>query len=196
MNQTELRELIKSVVQETLCQLGYTVDGTRSKGDICTPPNVDAAPSKGGMSAYEKTEALLFSYCAFKRIVGERVQEVEDIKRYGVPKVTTFEYVPHTASKGGIVLPEVSVEVAVQKVLEQIRGTVGAIALVDRGLAALQNDPYYQILPMRYFEGRTQEDIAYELGCAQKTISQNKCRLIRELAMQIFPGQVADEMMS
>lgn len=214
MDQNELRELIKSVVHETLSQLGYNVDDHRLKGEATSPytvpddrskgaecetvtgGNVDAVPSKGGMTAYEKTEALLSNYCAFQRIIGDRMEEVEEIKAYGVPKAITYTNVPHAASKGGITLPEVSVDAAVQKVLASIRGTVDALARIDKGMAKLQCDPYYQILPMRYFEGRTQEDIAYELGCSQKTISQNKCRLIGELAMQLFPDQVANEMMS
>lgn len=224
MMREELSEIIRITVQEVLSQLGYNVDGNRSKGEVAMPytvpdqpskgvnvdgrstkgvvyetvtgGNVDAVPSKGGMTAYEKTEALLSNYCAFQRIIGDRMEEVEEIKTYGVPKAITYDNVPHAASKGGIRLPEVSVEVAVQKVLESIRGTVDAIALVNKGMDRLKCDPYYQILPMRYFEGRTQEDIAYELGCSQKTISQNKCRLINELAMQLFPGQVADEMMA
>ena len=76
-----------------------------------------------------------------------------------------------------------------------MQGTVQAIALIDKCMAQLRNDPYYGILEMRYFDGRTQEDIALEFGCSQVTISNNKNRLVRELSMRLFPNQAINEMM-
>ena len=95
----------------------------------------------------------------------------------------------------GLVLEEESVEAAVRTVERSVQGTVQAIALIDKCMAALKDDPYYEILEMRYFEGRTQEDIALYFGCSQVTISNNKNRLVRELAMRLFPNQVIDEYM-
>lgn len=198
LEKQELAELISTVVKETIKELGIgansitnTVEGVPLKGG-----NVEADPSKGGKTAYQKTEQLLFNYRAFKRIVQERMQEVEDLKRYGVPgKAASYEYTPHSNTVHGLTLPADSVEVAVQKVLASVESTVQAIALIDKCMASLKGDPYYAILEMRYFEGRTQEDIAMQLGCAQKTISQNKGRLVKELAMRLFPNQVIDEIM-
>ena len=107
-----------------------------------------------------------------------------------------FEFVPHTNVPKGIVLPEESVEAAVHSVAKSVEGTVRVIKLIDDAMATLKNDPYYSILEMRYFEGRTQEDIAYYLRCSQKTISQNKSRLVRALAMRLFPDQVVNEIMN
>ena len=148
-------------------------------------------------SAFEKTEALLYSYRDFKRIVDERMQEIEDIKKYGVPKdLSVREYVAKgSVHTGGLVLEEESVESAVARLWRSVQSTVQAISLVDKGMAALKYDPYYRILEMRYFEGRTQEDIAVEFGCSQVTISNNKNRLIRELSMRLFPNQIIDEYM-
>ena len=50
------------------------------------------------------------------------------------------------------------------------------------------------MLPYRYFEGRTQEDISNEFGVSQVTISKNISRLIRELSMRLFPEQVVGEL--
>ena len=180
-NQT-LTELISSVVKETIAQLGL------GKAPI--------KPERTEKTAYQKTEQLLYSYNAFKKIVDERMREIEDIKKYGVPQSCAVkEYVDKGGTVNGLVLPEESVDAAVRTVLDSVEGTVHAISLIDKGMAALRNDPYYPILEMRYFEGRTQEDIAVELRCTQKTISQNKSRLIRELSMRLFPDQSIQEMM-
>ena len=154
---------------------------------------------KNEKTAYQKTEQLLFAYNGFKRIVEERKQEVADLRRYGVPQksagVMSGTRVQASRSKVGIVLPEDAVEDAVRSVEASVQGTVQAIALIDKCMATLRNDPYYEILPMRYFEGRTLEDIGIYLGYDHSTISRNKSRLVKELAMRLFPDEVVKELM-
>ena len=155
-------------------------------------------PKMAEKSAYAKTEALLYNYKGFKRIIQERVQEIENLRKYGVPQScgAVTERVQGGPVQQGIVLPEESVENAVRTVQASVQGTVQAVALIEKCMASLRSDQYYKVLEMRYFEGRTQEDIAQFFNCSQVTISKNKNRLIRELAMRIFPNQVIDEMMN
>jgi RNA polymerase sigma factor (sigma-70 family) len=133
----------------------------------------------------------------FKRIVEEKKQEIADLRKYGVPRsCAVTEYVHKGGMPSGIVLEEESVESAVASVERSVQGTVQVISLIDKCMAALKYDQYYSILEMRYFEGRTQEDIAATLGCNQATVARNKSRLVKELSMRLFPDQVADEMMN
>lgn len=150
-------------------------------------------------NAYQKTESLLYNYCGFKKIVQERMKEIEELREHGVPErsASIVQYSPNCGGTvDGIVLPEESVENAVHYVEASIVETIRAIEMVDKGMAALKDDPYYDILEMRYFEGRTQEDIAFYYGCSQVTISNHKNRLVKELSMQLFPNQVAEEMLN
>ena len=151
----------------------------------------------GDKTAYQRTEQLLYNYNNFKKIVQERMLEIEEIRKYGVPQRanTVGERVKTSTVQTGLLLPEESVENAILTVQASVQGTVQALALIDKCMAALKNDPYYRVLEMRYFEGRTQEDIATEFGCSQVTISNNKSRLVRELSMRIFPNQTVDEML-
>ena len=183
----ELVELISTVVKETITQLGLV---------NATPKPVEERKPK---SAYQKTEQLLYNYRGFKKIVAERMEEIEDIKKYGVPKKggAVVEYGGDCGgTPRGIVLPDESVEAAVRRVEASVQDTVAAIALIDKCMAQLKGDPYYAILEMRYFEGRTQDDIALELNCSQVTISKNKNRLVRELSMRLFPNQAVEELMN
>lgn len=149
-------------------------------------------------SAYAKTESLLYNYVGLKKIVAERMAEIEELQKYGVPKKNNpfGERVQASRTVQGIVLEEESVESAVRNVLANVQGTIDAINLIDKSMAALSKDPYYKVLEMRYFEGRTLEDIALEYNCDHSTISRNKSRLVRELAMRIFPDLVVDEMIN
>lgn len=162
--------------------------------------NTDPTPleKRKGKSAYAKTEALLFNYKGFQRIVEERTQEIEDIRKYGAPErpsMAVEERVQTSRNVQGIVLPQDSVENAVRTVQGTVQETLRVIELMDKGLEHLEDDPYYDILPMRYFEGRTLEDIGVYFGVDHTTISRNKNRLVKELAMQLFPDEVALEMM-
>ena len=154
---------------------------------------------KSDKSAYQKTEQLLYNYLGFKRIVQDKMQEIEDLRKYGVPQKSAMsggERVQSSRSNVGIVLPEDAVEDAVRTVQASVQGTVAAIALIDKCMATLKRDPYYDVLEMRYFEGRTLEDIGVYFGCDHTTISRNKNRLVKELAMRIFPDDAISEMMN
>ena len=171
------------------------VEALESKGLIGnTQPKDKPDRSK---SAYSKTEALLYNYNGFKRIIHERKLEIETLRRCGVPKKSTsiVEYTPKSGTVHGITLEDDTVEHMIANVERSVEGTVQVISLIDRGMDALRGDPYYCILEMRYFEGRTQEDIADHLGCSQVTISKNKNRLVRELSMRLFPDQAITEML-
>lgn len=183
MNKTEIAEIVKLVVGETI--------------KVLEEKKLIGASKPINKTAYAKTEQLLYNYRGFKKIVAERMLEIEELRKYGVPKnCAVTEYVQKGGMPQGIVLEEESVEDAVRTVQRSVEGTVQIITLIDKSMAALKTDPYYNILEMRYFDGRTQEDIAVTFGCNQATIARNKSRLIKELAMRLFPDQVASEYMS
>lgn len=189
MQKNEMLELAEIVSKAV-------VNALKDNGLVGVADKAVAKP-KSEKTAYQKTEQLLYNYNGFKRIVEERKQEIADLRKYGVPGKSSMsggERVQSSRNVQGIVLPEESVEQAVRTVQESVRGTVQAIALIDKCMNSLRSDPYYKILEMRYFEGRTQEDIALEYNVSQVTISNNKNRLVRELSMRLFPNQVVDEM--
>ena len=205
VTEQELKKIVEYTVKEIVDQLGLeTAKNTQkehnntTKEEKCRLKETKETKETKEKTAYQKTEQLLYNYNAFKKIVEERYQEIEEIKKYGVPKKgsAVVEYGKGGGTVQGIVLPEESVEVAVRTVQDSVQGTVQAIAMIDKCMSLLKNDPYYKILEMRYIEGRTLEDIALEYGCSHVTISKNKSRLIRELSIKLFPDQVVHEMMN
>lgn len=179
----ELAETVAGAVVTALEQKGLV-------GKVEKPKPVEK-------SAYAKTEALLYNYNAFKRIVQEAEQEIEDIRKYGAPRsCAVTERVQGGTVQKGLTLPEETVDAAVRSVQASVERTVHALALIEKGMASLHRDPYYKLLELRYIEGRTQEDIAAYFGVSQVTISNNKNRLVRELALRIFPNQVVNEMLN
>lgn len=182
----ELSELVAQSVVKALIDNGLVGKSANNKSD------------KAVKSAYKKTEQLLYNYQGFKRIVEEKEQEIVELQQYGVPGKSAMsggERVQSSHTNVGIVLPDESVENAVQRIHCAIERTVQVIAMIDKGMKALENDPYYRVLEMRYFEGRTLEDIGVYYNCDHSTISRNKNRLVKELAMRWFPDDVVSEYM-
>lgn len=131
---------------------------------------INRQKAKHKKTAYQKTEQLLYNYNLFKKIVEEKRKRGKGTVQ-GVGSV-------HGTVDGSV------------------DTTVQAITLINDSLDSLRSDPYYKILEMRYFEGRTQEDIAAILGRSQQTISKNQSRLVHQLAIRIFPNQVVNEIMN
>lgn len=177
---TELAEIVATSVVTALKQEGLVSANEKAK--------------KTEKTAYQKTEQLLYNYKGFLKIVEEREREIEEIRKYGVPQSNAVkERVQGGSVARGIVLPEESVECAIRSVQESMVDTVRVIALIDKCMAAVENDPYYKILEMRYFENRTLEDIGAYFNCDHTTISRNKSRLVKALAMRLFPDEVVRE---
>ena len=185
ITEAKLKELIQSTVLETIKSLGLENANTKLK------------PEFAERTAYQKTEQMLYMYNKFKATVDEAERTILEYQTHGVPTRcgSVGERVQTSIVQVGIVLPEESVEAAIRNVQNSVERTVQVVTMIEDGLATLQIDPWYDILPMLYFEGRTQEDIASHLHTTQKTISKNKTRLVRELAMQLFPDQVIDELL-
>lgn len=150
-----------------------------------------------GKSAYEKTETLLNHYNAFKRVLANRDLEIDNLRKHGVPQESRsiVQYQGNrTVQTHGIRSVQETVDTAIRTVQDSVQTTVQMVAHIESSMALLKYDPYYKILEMQYFEGRTQEDIASYFKCSQVNISKNKKRLIEELSLIMFPDQAIKEM--
>ncbi|MBE7025379.1 MAG: hypothetical protein E7408_04925 [Ruminococcaceae bacterium] len=61
-----------------------------------------------------------------------------------------------------------------------------AVKRIDKAVASLADDPYYDILSLKYKEGIAEEEIAERLCCDPSTVRRNKNRLLERLAVIFF----------
>ena len=58
---------------------------------------------------------------------------------------------------------------------------------IDDALRAIENDPFYPLIPMYYFSGESREDISNYFEVSIRTVSRQKRRLIKILSNILFP---------
>ena len=60
------------------------------------------------------------------------------------------------------------------------------IATMQKALDIIGDDPYYDIINLKYFNGHTDDEIGDELNCDPRTIRRNKNRLIQNMAIFLY----------
>lgn len=70
------------------------------------------------------------------------------------------------------------------------------IMLVDKALKTLDDDPYYDVIPMIYFEGLTREQVAEYFDTTVTTVSRHKTRLVNMITPILFSDETIIELFS
>lgn len=60
------------------------------------------------------------------------------------------------------------------------------IRKMDNALKCVKNDAYYPAIPLKYFDGLKDAQIAQELHCDPATVRRNRNRLVKRLAMRLY----------
>ena len=149
----------------------------------------------GKQTPFQKTETLLFNYNNFIDAIKEKEEQIADQKQYGLNKKSNSI----TSFMGGSGYIEVKseqekVEEKIESIESSIHVTKTFIRVIDDALAGLQDDPYYEIIQMRYFEGKKRTEIADYFLCDERTVTRNKNRLINLLQIKLFSDQVIQQM--
>lgn len=138
---------------------------------------------------FQKTETLLYNYNSFKAAIEDKYKQINTIKLEGVPKkscsITSFP----NGSKNYVKSDSEKAEDMIKGIENSIKVTTKFIEIIDSALDSLRNDQYFDIIPMKYFEEQTREDIAEYFDCDVKTVSRNKNRLINQLKIRLFSDE-------
>lgn len=76
------------------------------------------------------------------------------------------------------------------KTIHDREDTVKTVEMIEAALRTIEDDPYYDVIPMFYFDHATRESIALDFETSVTTISRNKARLLGKLAPLLFSDDV------
>ena len=145
---------------------------------------------------FQKTETLLYNYRNFQAAIDDKMLQIETIREEGIPKkspsITSFSGNPTYEIKSDADKADEKIEA----IENSIQTTKNFIRVIDNALAALQDDLYFEIIRMKYFEGQTREDIAEYFEVDASTISRNRNRLVNLLQIRLFSDEVIYQIFS
>ena len=68
------------------------------------------------------------------------------------------------------------------------------VEMIENALHDVSDDPYFEIIPMKYFDGKTHEQIAEHFDVQPAAISKQRKRLINQLRGVIFSDDFITEL--
>lgn len=174
---------------EVLTLIQHTVEKTVSQFIIeLKRQNLIA---EGKQTPFQKTETLLFNYNNFQAAVKDKEDQIKELKEYGLKKksnsVTTY------MGNSGLIevkSEQEKIEDRIEVIEMSMQVTKNFINIIDDAIASLTDDPYYDLIAMRYFEGCSREEIAEHFDCDVSTVNRNKNRLINLLQIRLFSDEV------
>lgn len=132
---------------------------------------------------FVRVEKLLYGYPSFKRVIKDKMERIEEIQTFGLPrKSKSLVVIPKGST--GITDPEEEKIKEFQRSIAQIQEHV---SLIDAALDHIRNDQYFELIRMKYFEGCSHEEIAEHFEVDVSTIARNKNRIINSLKIYLFP---------
>lgn len=68
------------------------------------------------------------------------------------------------------------------------------VEMIEKALQEIRNDEYYEIIPMRYFENKSREQVAEYFDVSTTTITRHQRELLERLSILIFSDDVIYEL--
>jgi len=135
----------------------------------------------GQRNYFKETERLLYSLPALRLKVA---QDEEDLK-HGImrPKQRSKDMVIVSSAGGSHIEYE---EDYVRRRIASMERTKREIQRIERALETIEDDEYYDIIPLKYWDGLSPAEIAERLSCDERTYRRHKNRLVKKLMVVLF----------
>lgn len=148
---------------------------------------------------FQKTETLLYNYPKYIEVINTKKEEIEEIETVGLSKKSKsiVKYANNgTKDLRGEYEKDMDLrEAEIERLERTIKITDIHVNKIERALAGIEDDPYFDIIRMKYFEGMTREEIADEMFVDESTISRNKNRLVNLLQIRLFSDEMISDLM-
>lgn len=141
-------------------------------------------------TAFKNTEARLYALPVLKIKIKDDIEKIEQLQIHGTPErsksITRF-------SKNSVRLdPEEALEAIIKEKVADIATDQHEVDILEKALDFIRDDPYYETVSGRYFDGLDNEEIGEKIGCDGTTVWRNRQRLIKRLAVRLYGTNAID----
>lgn len=182
MTEKQLEQIIDKCVNRAVSEVVKTL----KSGLNLTPPRTNC---------FKRTEQILYAKNRISKIISEKYEDIEELKTYGLRQksksITSYD------GSGGFRDTEIDcvvVEDKIKQLRTVIRELEGRLAEIEHALDKIRDNEWYRIIELRYFEGKTIEEIGVICGCDPSTVTRRKNKLVNELKMELFPVESVSEL--
>ncbi len=175
MNENEKKDIVKKILEEL-----------KSKNLLNTPK-----------SSFKSTEKVLFSYNVLPealKLINEEIKNLQEESIKIVKPVTKSNTLILNDKYGTYVYGDETLDTRISELKQIAAKTKSQIRMIKSALRQIEEDNYYNIIPLYYFEEKTIEEVAEEMECSIGAISKHKKRLINLLKVYIFPDTFMNEL--
>ena len=142
------------------------------------------ASDRQAKDAFKATERRLYAYPVIKLKIEDDRERIEEIEIHGAPgkskSVVRFQ-------RSGVRLSSEEIaEALISDIYVNIANNEHEIETIDKALAVIAGDQYADIVTYKYFDGKTDDEIADLIPCDPSTVRRNKSRLVGRLSVFLY----------
>ncbi len=137
-------------------------------------------------NAYQATERRLRAYPALKANIKRYEADIKDIAHEDMGKSADIVMFQSHSGK----TPERDLEELRQEKIflltERLHRDTKEVQEIEVALDYVKDQEYYKIIPMIYFEGKSQREIEQQMHCDRTTIWRNRKALIAKMSIVLY----------
>lgn len=138
---------------------------------------------------FKQTEIRLYAYPELQGNIKKYNKDIEDLREEG-PSGRSKDIVFFSAHGGGTRLSADEIQEArIMIVQKKVYRDQTEIDEIEYALQAVEGDEYYSVIEMKYFQGKSDDEIAAAIPCDPRTVRRNKTRLVRKLAVKLYGAE-------
>ncbi len=167
----EVLKIINKTVDEAVKKAAEAIKKANEEADV-TQRNY-----------FKETERLLYSLPALRLKVAQDEEDLQNNQIVMKRKSVDIIRFSGMGSSGNLHDPEADYIESRKASMER---TKREIQRIDRALETIQEDQYYEIIPMKYWDLMQPAEIAERLGCDERTFYRHRNRLVNKLKIILF----------
>ena len=144
-------------------------------------------------NTFQRTEQLLYLMPQLKDAINQNKRKIKDLKNNGIVKNKNAVHIVPTS------VPiredeEELIERKINQINQRNKIVDSEIKWINRIVNTLANDKFFEIIELKYYKGKTYDEIAEYFKCDTSTISRNKTRLVNQLRILFFSDDSLGEL--
>lgn len=160
-----------------------TVDEVISRAVITTRLSCAREPK----DVFKATEKRLYAYPVLSAKIRNDEEMLEEIQLHGIHQKS------HSITRFLRSGTRLDAEDIKQAVMLDLRAAIAAdrheIERIDKALEQIADDAYHELVRYKYFEQKSEDEIADLMHCAPRTVRAHKSRLVGRLAIFLYGAE-------